>query len=157
MPQQQHTKQQQKREATAAEARTKIRELVDEYETLRRTMPAGDSRTQKMAKIASQMRALAGPAIPFLKDFVESAAAGERLAAVSIGNAKPGIFGLACGPDQGRETVHWLSRRMRIACGAPHSTLIASERSSKCYRNSAGESQLLRLERSKSSFRLETS
>lgn len=73
-----------KSDTTASKVRTKIRELVNEYEAVRRTMPAGYPRTGKMEKIASQMRSLARPAVPLLKDFVESPSAGERLAAVSI-------------------------------------------------------------------------
>lgn len=71
-------------DTTASEVRTEIRELVNEYEAVRRTMPSGDSRTLKMEKIASRMRSLARPAVPLLKDFVESPSAGQRLVAVSI-------------------------------------------------------------------------
>jgi transcription initiation factor IIF auxiliary subunit len=74
----------QKSDTTVSKVRTKIRELVNEYEAVRRTMPSGYPRTQKMEKIASQMRSLARPAVPLLKDLVESPSAGERLAAVSI-------------------------------------------------------------------------
>jgi len=73
-----------KSDTTASKAQTEIRELVNEYEAVRRTMSAGDPRTIKMAKIASRMRSLARPAVPLLKDFVESPSAGERLAATSI-------------------------------------------------------------------------
>lgn len=82
--------------------RDEIGELVDEYETVRRTMPAGDLRTRKMAKIASKMRSLARPACPLLKDFVESPSAGERLAAVSILEAIPN-----------REYLIWLADRIK--------------------------------------------
>jgi transcription initiation factor IIF auxiliary subunit len=69
--------------------RIEIGQLANEYENVRRTMPAGDPRTRKMGAIASKMRSLAHSAQPFIKDFLESPSAGERLAGVSILEAIP--------------------------------------------------------------------
>jgi len=71
------------------EVQTEMGILAKEYEDIRRSMPAGDPRTQKMEVIASKMRSLARPECPLLKNLVESSSAGERLAAVSILEAIP--------------------------------------------------------------------
>jgi hypothetical protein len=64
--------------------RKEMESLAREYEDVRRSMPAGASRTEIMAKIASRMQSLARPDWPFFDDFAKSSSAGQRLAAVSI-------------------------------------------------------------------------
>lgn len=63
--------------------RERITELRHEYENLRETMPAGDSRTTKMSVVESKMRAIALDIIPLLSELTKSASAGDRLAAIA--------------------------------------------------------------------------
>jgi transcription initiation factor IIF auxiliary subunit len=64
--------------------RKEMESLARDYEDVRRSMPSGDSRTRKMATIASKMRSLARPDWELFDSFAKSSSAGQRLAAVSI-------------------------------------------------------------------------
>jgi hypothetical protein len=81
--------------------RNRITELRYEYEKLRETMPAGNSRTTKMAVVESKMRAMALDIIPLLPELTESASAGDRLAAIA---------GLKEVPN--RDYLNWLENRV---------------------------------------------
>jgi hypothetical protein len=78
-----------------------LRELADEYEGLRRTMPSGDERTRRMANVHARLRALARDAYPLLPELTKSASAGERLAAVAILQEIPS-----------KDYVRWLAERV---------------------------------------------
>ena len=81
--------------------RNRITELRYDYEKLRETMPAGDSRTTKMSVVESKMRAMALDIIPLLPELTESASAGDRLAAIA---------GLKEIPT--RDYLNWLANRV---------------------------------------------
>ncbi|QHG64385.2 hypothetical protein [Pseudomonas putida] len=61
-----------------------LQSLASDYEKARHEMPPGDSRTRKMAEIASSMKKLALATAPFLPQLTQSPSPGERLAAVII-------------------------------------------------------------------------
>jgi len=71
------------------EVQRDLRRLAQEYEDIRRSMPAGDPRTIKMTTIATKMRSLARPNFQLLDDLTNSYSAGDRLAAVAILEAIP--------------------------------------------------------------------
>jgi hypothetical protein len=82
----------------------KIRVLAGEYDALRdpiRGLPSGSERTRRMEVVASEMRALALSAYPFLPQLIGSGSAGERLAAVST---------LVAIPDE--RHLRWLAERL---------------------------------------------
>jgi hypothetical protein len=74
---------------TTDAARQTIVALAAEYEKLRETMPPGSGRTRRMEVIASHMRSLALSGYPLLPNLVNSASAGERLAATTFLQAIP--------------------------------------------------------------------
>jgi hypothetical protein len=81
--------------------RNRITELRYQYEKLRETMPASDSRTMKMSVVESKMRAMALDIIPLLPELTESESAGDRLAAIA---------GLKEIPD--KDYLNWLANRV---------------------------------------------
>jgi hypothetical protein len=72
-----------------AAARRQMIQLARDYENTRAALPPGDDRTVRMETIATKMRLLGLACAPYLKDFVESASPGERLAAISILEVQP--------------------------------------------------------------------
>jgi hypothetical protein len=55
-----------------------------EYDSLRRTLPAGENRTRAMTRIVVKMRSLAPSLINFLDVYKGSGSAGSRLAAIAM-------------------------------------------------------------------------
>lgn len=82
-------------------ARNRVTELRNDYENLRKSMPASDLRTSKMSVIESKMRAMALDLIPLLPELTESNFAGDRLAAIA---------GLKEIPS--RDYLNWLANRV---------------------------------------------
>ena len=65
-------------------ARLDLVALVREYEKIRREMPWGRERTQKMAAVFARMRAMAASTHPLLPSLAVSDSPGERLAAIAV-------------------------------------------------------------------------
>jgi len=61
-----------------------LRQLVAEYEQIRRSLPPGDERTRSLSGVVRRMSTLALAAAPFLPQLAHSDSPGERLAAVVI-------------------------------------------------------------------------
>jgi hypothetical protein len=72
-----------------AAARRQMIQLARDYENTRAALPPGDDRTARMEAIATKMRLLGIACASYLKDFVESASPGERLAGISILEVQP--------------------------------------------------------------------
>ena len=81
-------------------ARLDLTALVREYEQIRREMPWGRERTQKMAAVFARMRAMAASTHPLLPSLAVSDLPGERLAAIAILHEIPRL-----------EYVDWLAER----------------------------------------------
>jgi hypothetical protein len=88
-------------EQRLAMVRDSVYELVEKYESLRRSTPGGEDRTRIMNQISAKMRALAIGAYPLLPSLMEGKRPGERLAAICI---------LQVQHDPGR--FHWLIDRV---------------------------------------------
>jgi hypothetical protein len=71
-------------EKVDAAAQSALLALVEEYEKIRRTMPASDDRTRRMTAVFSQMKSHAPGTNALLAQFARSNSAGERLAAIAI-------------------------------------------------------------------------
>lgn len=65
--------------------------LANQYDDVRRTMPAGDERTRVMAGIFSRMKAVAPKVRSLLTQFEQGESAGTRLLAVGILNMFPSV------------------------------------------------------------------
>lgn len=90
----------QARESGSSQMLAELDKLCLQYDTIRRTMPAGPLRTQEMTKIVVKMRAL-GPATSSRIDaYKRSGSAGSRLAAVAMMQMEPE-----------RADLHWLLDR----------------------------------------------
>jgi hypothetical protein len=83
--------------------RQQIAGLAQEYEHIRATMDAGDTRTRKMEGILSRMRSLALAAHTLVPELVASSSPGHRLAAVTMLQAVPKP-----------EFLTWLAQRLGI-------------------------------------------
>jgi hypothetical protein len=83
--------------------RQQIAALAQEYEQIRATMDAGDTRTRKMEGIASRMRSLALGAHTLVPELAASSSPGHRLAAVTMLQAVPKP-----------EFLTWLAQRLSI-------------------------------------------
>lgn len=70
--------------------RTQLSQLCAEYENLRKGMPPGQARTRAMTQVLVKMRTLGRAAEHLLDELKQSAAAGDRLAAVAIMQIDPG-------------------------------------------------------------------
>ena len=81
-------------------ARLELVALVREYEQIRREMPWGRERTQKMAAVFARMRAMAASTHPLLPSLAVSDSPGKRLAAIAILHEIPRL-----------EYVDWLAER----------------------------------------------
>jgi hypothetical protein len=83
-----------------------VREQVDalatEYETIRATMPSGDTRTRRMEVVVSKMRTIGRAAYPLRYDLFQSSSPGRRLQAIAS---------LQIVPDY--ELLDWLADRIR--------------------------------------------
>ncbi len=66
------------------DAQIAIQKLAADYEELRRDLPAGRIRTQRMTAVFSEMKTKAGGVQTMLETFEQSRSAGIRLAAVAI-------------------------------------------------------------------------
>jgi hypothetical protein len=66
-----------------------IKMLANEYEEIRRIMPAGSKRTKQMDFITSKMKALTPKIIPVIDNLINSESPGERLAAIAALQEKP--------------------------------------------------------------------
>jgi hypothetical protein len=78
-------------EVINAVAQTEIANLAEEYEQIRRDMPAGGPRTRRMTEVFSSMRAKAGGVMPLLAELEQSGSAGRRLAAIAILQMFPNV------------------------------------------------------------------
>ncbi|WP_448700974.1 tyrosine-protein kinase family protein [Mucilaginibacter sp. AW1-3] len=65
--------------------------LAAEYETLRKTLPSGNSRTILMENVVSKMKDKADKAEPFLDEFTSSSSPGKKLAAIATLHVKPNL------------------------------------------------------------------
>jgi Domain of unknown function (DUF4062) len=83
--------------------RQQIAALAQEYEHIRATMDAGDTRTRRMEILASRMRSLALTAHTLVPELAASMSAGQRLAAVMMLQAVPKP-----------EFLTWLAQRLGI-------------------------------------------
>lgn len=61
-----------------------LRDLAAEYERIRAVMPSSSARTRAMSQVVRRMTTLALAAAPYIGEFANSAASGERLVAVVI-------------------------------------------------------------------------
>ena len=82
-------------------AQTEIAGLAEQYEQIRRDMPAGGQRTRRMAEVFSGMRAKAAGVVPLLGELEQSGSAGRRLAAIAILQMFPSV-----------NHLDWLARRL---------------------------------------------
>ena len=74
-------------ETRDVDARTLLGELDRlclEYDSLRRTLPSGDNRTQAMTRVLVKMRSLAPSVIDYLDIYKGSGSPGSRLAAIAM-------------------------------------------------------------------------
>jgi hypothetical protein len=81
--------------------RNRVTALKSEYEKLRETSPASNTRTTKMSVVESKMRAMALDIIPLLPELTESPSAGDRLAAIAALKEIPV-----------RDYLNWLANRV---------------------------------------------
>lgn len=58
--------------------------LCLEYDSLRRTLPSGDSRTRAMTRVLVKMRSLAPSLVDFIETYKSSGSPGSRLAAITM-------------------------------------------------------------------------
>lgn len=65
-------------------ARAEVQKLAADYEQVRRDMPEGGLRTQRMAALFSEMKIKAAAVQVLLEEFEQSASPGMRLAAIAI-------------------------------------------------------------------------
>jgi hypothetical protein len=70
-------------------AHREIYDLIDQYESVRRSMPSGNLRTRKMNEIAAKMRTLSIAVYPLLTSLVKGRVPGERLAAICVLQVRP--------------------------------------------------------------------
>jgi hypothetical protein len=94
---------QQRETVEALGLRQQIAALAQEYEHIRATTDAGDTRTRKMEGIASRMRSLALAAHTLVPELTASASPGQRLAAATMLQAVPKP-----------EFLTWLAQRLGI-------------------------------------------
>jgi hypothetical protein len=94
---------QQRENVETSGIRQQVAALAQEYEHIRSTMDAGDSRTRKMETVASRMRSLALAAHTLIPELTASPSAGHRLAAVTMLQAVPKP-----------EFLIWLAQRLGI-------------------------------------------
>jgi hypothetical protein len=87
--------------AIDAAAWSQIVELADLYDQIRRDMPSGDPRTQRMREVFSKMKAKASGVLPMLQELQRADSAGRRLSAVAILQMFPRA-------DQ----LNWLAQRL---------------------------------------------
>jgi tetratricopeptide (TPR) repeat protein len=81
--------------------REKVRSLASTYSEIRKAMPPGPDRTNRMEGIAAEMRELPAEAWKYLPEFKDSIEPGERLAAIVMLQARPA-----------RTFVDWLATRV---------------------------------------------
>ena len=77
--------------------------LAAKYESIRATMPSGDSRTREMEIVASQMRGYALAAFQLLPELTSSDSSGKRLVGIAFLETKPDP-----------RYYEWLADRFRI-------------------------------------------
>jgi hypothetical protein len=68
--------------------------LCLEYDSLRRSLPAGEKRTRAMTRIIVKMRSLAPSLLDFLDMYKGSGSAGSRLAAIAMMQMAPSVADL---------------------------------------------------------------
>jgi hypothetical protein len=68
--------------------------LCLEYDSLRRTLPAGDGRTRAMTRVLVKMRSLAPSVVDFLDTYKSSGSPGSRLAAIAMMQMVPRVADL---------------------------------------------------------------
>lgn len=76
----------------AEEARARLDQLAQDYEELRRSMPAGQERTYKMTSLVAEARALArsaGYSPAEIRDLFQNGSDGERITALALIQAHP--------------------------------------------------------------------
>lgn len=81
--------------------RNRVTALKSEYEKLRETSPASNTRTTKMSVVESKMRVMALDIIPLLPELTGSPSAGDRLAAIAALKEIPV-----------RDYLNWLANRV---------------------------------------------
>jgi hypothetical protein len=74
----------QTRDVSSQALLNELDKLCLEYDSLRRTMPAGNDRTQAMTAVIVRMRALAPTLVDFVETYKESGSPGSRLAAIAM-------------------------------------------------------------------------
>ena len=77
--------------------------LCLEYDSLRRSMPAGSDRTQAMTRVVVRMRALAPSLVEFIENYKGSGSPGSRLAAIAMMQMNPNACDIA-----------WLAERFSV-------------------------------------------
>ncbi|MGA7995397.1 MAG: hypothetical protein WCA28_10855 [Bradyrhizobium sp.] len=68
--------------------------LCLEYDSLRRSLPAGEKRTQAMTRVIVKMRSLAPSVLDYLDTYKGSGSAGSRLAAIAMMQMAPRVADL---------------------------------------------------------------
>ena len=71
-------------ETVTSAAQAEINALAEQYDQIRREMPAGGPRTRRMAELFSSMRAKAAGVLALLPECEKSPSAGRRLVAIAI-------------------------------------------------------------------------
>ena len=79
----------QARESGSSQMQAELDKLCLQYDTIRRTMPAGPLRTQEMTKIVVKMRALGPSTSERIEALKRSGSAGSRLAAIAMMQMEP--------------------------------------------------------------------
>ena len=79
----------QARESGSSQMLAELDKLCLQYDTIRRTMPAGQLRTQEMTRIVVKMRALGPSTSERIDGLKRSGSAGSRLAAIAMMQMEP--------------------------------------------------------------------
>ena len=84
----------QSREIDSKSLLNELDRLCLEYDSLRRSLPAGDERTRAMTRVLVRMRSLAPSLVDFIDAYKGSGSAGSRLAAVAMMQMVPSVADL---------------------------------------------------------------
>lgn len=79
-----------------------VHTLTTEYESLRKAMPSGPTRTNAMTRVFVKMRTLGPSVVSFVDDLKRSRSAGERLFAIAIMQIEPDVA-----------DIDWLEKRFQ--------------------------------------------
>ena len=79
-----------------------VHALSTEYESLRKAMPSGPTRTNAMTRVFVKMRTLGPSVVSFVDDLKRSRSAGERLFAIAIMQIEPDVA-----------DIDWLEKRFQ--------------------------------------------